>query len=92
VAPFEAYCAWSNLQSSCARAQSTEPHSKGVDVRVEEDFYSVDEVAKILKLTPGAYARCSAPASSRASRRKRAAAAAGRYPSTPYTTGTGPTG
>jgi hypothetical protein len=30
---------------------------------VEEDFYSVEEAARILKLTPAAFGRCLAPAS-----------------------------
>jgi hypothetical protein len=33
---------------------------------VEEDFYSVDEAARIMKLTPAAYARCYGPVFHRA--------------------------
>jgi hypothetical protein len=39
---------WSRLPSEASTTASILQ-----DARVEEDFYSVDEAAKILKLTPG---------------------------------------
>jgi hypothetical protein len=52
---------------------------------VEENFYSVDETPRTLKLAPGRIRQVSAPADSKASHQKKAAAVAGRSPCTSST-------
>ena len=57
---------------------------------MEEESYTVDEAAKILKLTPGRIRQMLRAGELEGIPQRRAADAVGRYPCTPYTIGTAP--